>query len=149
MTETPTQPIEILLVEDNPADVELTEEALKEARIPNNLHVTRDGVQAMHFLHNAPPFSTKPRPDLIILDLNLPSKDGREVLDEVKRDNDLKSIPVIVMTTSEDEEDIRGVYRRHGNCYICKPVDFDQFLSAMKALEVFWLGTAQLPPREG
>ena len=148
MDEEAIAPVDILLVEDNNADVELTRQALREARIPNHLHVAEDGEDAMQFLHREAPHEKAPRPDLIILDLNLPSKNGREVLQEVKGDDDLKSIPVVVLTTSEDAEDIRDVYRHHGNSYLCKPVDFHDFLKIIKTFESFWLGAAKLPPRE-
>lgn len=141
-------PVDILLVEDNNADVELTRQALREAQIPNRLHVAEDGVEAMEFLHRTAGHENVPRPDLIILDLNLPSKNGREVLREVKSDDRLKSIPVVVLTTSEDADDIRAVYLGHGNSYLCKPVDFDEFLKIMKTLESFWLEAAKLPPRD-
>lgn len=148
MVEHTSQPVDILLVEDNLADVELTRQALREARIPNELHVAEDGTEAMRFLYQEQPFQDSPRPDLVILDLNLPSKDGREVLREIKGHDTLKEIPVVVLTTSEDTEDIREVYRCHGNSYLCKPVDFNEFLEVIDTFEKFWLGAAKLPPRE-
>lgn len=142
-----TQPgIEILLVEDNPADVRLTREALKEAKVRNNLHVVEDGVEAMCFLRREGQFSGVPRPDLILLDLNLPKKDGREVLEEIKVDNALKMIPVVVLTTSHAEEDIVRSYNLHANCYVTKPVDLDQFIRIVKSIEDFWLTIVRLPP---
>jgi len=148
MVDPADRPVDILLVEDNNADVELTRQALREAQIPNSLHVAEDGEEAMEFLRRTAGHEAAPRPDLIILDLNLPSKNGREVLHEIKSDDDLKSIPVVVLTTSEDAEDIRAVYRGHGNSYLCKPVDFDEFLKIIKTLENFWLEAAKLPPRD-
>lgn len=141
------RPIEILLVEDSPGDVRLTLEALKEGRVRNNVHVARDGVEAMAFLRQEKPFSDKPRPDLILLDLNMPRKDGREVLAEIKSDEALKLIPVVVLTTSSSEEDVLRSYDLHANCYITKPVDMDQFISVVRSLEDFWLAVVKLPPK--
>ncbi len=138
-------PIEILLVEDNPADVRLTQEALKEGKVRNNLHVARDGIEAMEFLRRAGKFANAVRPDLILLDLNLPRKDGREVLSDIKRDPDLKSIPVVVLTTSSAETDIFKSYTLHANCYITKPVDLDQFVQVVKSIDDFWLTVVRLP----
>lgn len=138
--------IEILLVEDNPADVQLTIEALKDAKVQNHLSVAEDGVQAMEFLRREGKFADAPRPDLILLDLNMPRKNGREVLNEIKLDETLKTIPVVVLTTSEAEQDIIKSYRLNANCYVTKPVDFFQFMKVIKAIEDFWLCIVQLPP---
>ena len=138
--------IEILLVEDNPGDVTLITEALKDAKVYNTLHVARDGVEAMEYLRaSQDEDSGVSRPGLILLDLNLPRKDGREVLKEVKGDPDLRSIPVVVMTTSKDEEDIIKAYDAQANCYITKPVDFDQLMIVVHSIEDFWLTLVQLP----
>jgi len=139
-------PIEILLVEDSPGDVRLTKEALKEAKMRNNLHVVGDGVAAMDFLHRKGRYASAPRPDVILLDLNLPKKDGREVLAEVKAEPDLRRIPVVILTVSQAEEDILRTYDLHANCYITKPVDLDQFLKVVKSIESFWLTIVKLPP---
>jgi len=139
--------VEILLVEDNPGDVRLTIEALKEAKVHNRLSVVSDGVEALAFLRNEGPYADAPRPDLILLDLNLPRKDGREVLAEVKSDPDLKLIPVVVLTTSRAEKDLFQAYESHANCYITKPVDFQQFLTVIKSIEDFWLSIVKLPPK--
>jgi two-component system, chemotaxis family, response regulator Rcp1 len=138
-------PIRILLVEDNPADVRLTLEALKEGKIINDLEVARDGVEALDFLYRRGAFAAALRPDLILLDLNLPKKDGREVLADIKGDEDLKRIPVVVLTTSEAEEDILGSYNLHANCFISKPVDLEQFIKVVKTIEDFWLTIVSLP----
>ena len=138
-------PVEILLVEDNPADIRLTIEALKEGKITNRLSVARDGVEALEFLHRQGAFAEAPRPDLILLDLNLPKIDGREVLAALKGDASLKRIPVVVLTTSKAEEDIFKSYNLHANCYITKPVDLEQFLKVLKTLEDFWLTIVSLP----
>lgn len=143
---TSQQGIEILLVEDNPGDVRLTKEALKEAKVGNNLHVVEDGVAAMQFLRREGEYLDMPRPDLILLDLNLPKKDGREVLEEIKADDSLKLIPVVVLTTSHAEEDIVRSYNLHANCYVTKPVDLDQFMRIVKSIEDFWLTIVRLPP---
>jgi chemotaxis family two-component system response regulator Rcp1 len=138
--------IEILLVEDNPGDVTLITEALKDAKVYNTLHVARDGVEAMQYLHDSlDPDSGVSRPGLILLDLNLPRKDGREVLKEAKSDEKLRSIPIVVMTTSKDEEDIIKAYDSQANCYITKPVDFDQLMKVVHTIEDFWLTLVQLP----
>ncbi len=139
-------PIEILLVEDNPGDVRLTVEALKEAKVRNRVHVVDDGVKAMAFLRRQAAYSTAPRPDLILLDLNLPKKDGREVLEELKHDGDLKRIPVVILTTSQAEQDILKAYELHANCYITKPVDLDQFLKVVRSIDEFWFTVVTLPP---
>jgi len=141
------KPIEILLVEDNIGDIRLTEEALKESNLIVNLHVARDGMEAMEFLRGESGQASAPAPDLILLDLNLPRKDGREVLQEIKNDADLKRIPVVVLTTSEAESDIITTYGFHANCYINKPVDMDQFIKIVQMLEEFWFTIVKLPPR--
>ena len=138
-------PVKILLVEDNPADVRLTIEALKEGKITNRLNVARDGVEALDFLQRRGAFADAPRPDLVLLDLNLPKKDGREVLAEIKRDADLKRIPVVVLTTSQAEEDILKSYNLHANCFISKPVDLEQFIAVVRTIEDFWLTVVSLP----
>jgi chemotaxis family two-component system response regulator Rcp1 len=138
-------PIEILLVEDNPGDVRLTREALRDGKIYNNLYVARDGVEAMAFLRKTGQYAQAPRPDLILLDLNLPRKDGHEVLAEVKTDETLRRIPVVILTTSQAEEDIIKTYDLHVNCYITKPVDLDQFVKIVKSIEDFWLTIVKLP----
>jgi CheY-like chemotaxis protein len=140
------QPIEILLVEDNPGDVRLTQEALKENKVLNNLHVAEDGVEAMAFLHRDGKYVDAVRPDLILLDLNLPRKDGREVLSEIKADDNLKRIPVVVLTISGAEEDILKSYNLHANCYITKPIDLNQFINVVRSIESFWLTIVKLPP---
>ncbi len=141
-----TRPIEILLVEDSPADAGLATEALKEARIANNLTVVEDGEQAMDFLYRRGKYANAIRPDLILLDLNLPRKDRREVLKEIKTDPNLKRIPVVVLTTSQDERDVMGSYEAYANCYITKPVDFEQFMAVVRSVEGFWLAIVTLPP---
>jgi chemotaxis family two-component system response regulator Rcp1 len=140
-------PVEILLVEDNPGDVRLTQEALKESKMLNTLSVASDGIEALEFLRRQGKFANANRPDLILLDLNLPRKDGREVLDEIKSDEDLRRIPVVVLTTSKAEEDIIRMYTQHANCYITKPIDFDQFILVVKSIEEFWLSIVKLPPK--
>lgn len=139
------RPIEILLVEDNPGDVRLTREALKDAKVANTLHVAEDGVAALDFLHGRAPYAEMPRPDLLLLDLNLPRKNGREVLAEVKSHDSLKTIPVVILTTSQAEEDVLRAYHLHANCYITKPVDFKQFTNIVRAIEDFWLTVVTLP----
>jgi len=139
-------PIEILLVEDNPGDVRLTREALKEGKVYSNLHTVKDGVEAMEFLRRQGRFKDAPRPDIILLDLNLPRKDGREVLEEIKSDNELKRIPVVVLTTSKAEEDVLRTYNLHANCYVTKPVDLEKFMVVVKSIDVFWLTVVTLPP---
>lgn len=140
------QPIEILLVEDNPADVRLTKEALKEEKVCNNLSVVTDGVEAMAFLRKEGRYVKAARPDLILLDLNLPKKDGREVLKEIKTDDNLKRIPVVILTASKSEEDVLKTYNLHANCYITKPVDLKQFMKVAKNVQDFWLTIVKLPP---
>ena len=139
------QPIEILLVEDNAADVRLTQEALREGKVKNNLSVARDGEEALKMLRREGEYASTPRPDLILLDLNLPRKDGREVLQEIKANDDLKLIPVVVLTTSSAEADILKSYQLHANCYITKPVDLEQFISVVKSIDDFWLTIVRLP----
>ncbi len=140
------RPIEILLVEDNPGDIRLTIEALKEGKVRNNLSVAKDGVEALTFLKREGSFKNAPRPDLILLDLNLPRKDGRELLADIKADERLRRIPVVVLTTSKAEEDVLKTYNLHANCYITKPVDLDQFISVVKSIDEFWLTVVRLPP---
>ena len=140
--------IEILLVEDNAGDVRLTIEALKEAKVSNKLSVARDGVEAMEFLQQKGVYKDAARPDLILLDLNLPRKDGRELLAEIKSDPGLRHVPIVVLTTSRSEEDILQAYDLHANCYITKPVDFRQFMSVVKSIEDFWLTVVKLPTRQ-
>lgn len=139
--------MQILLVEDNAADVRLTREALKDAKILNELHVVRDGVEAMDFLHRRGEHEAALRPDIVILDLNLPRKDGKEVLGEMKGDPELRGIPVAVLTTSEAEADVLDSYDLGANCFLTKPVDLDQFLKVVQAVEEFWLGMVRLPGR--
>ncbi len=139
------RPVEILLVEDNEGDVGLVEEVFQEGRINNNLSVAEDGEEAMMFLRKEGQFANASRPDLILLDLNLPGKDGREVLKEVKEDVNFKKIPVVVLTTSKAEEDILKSYDLHANSYITKPVDFNQFINVIKSIESFWLEVVKLP----
>ena len=139
------RPIEVLLVEDNPGDVRLTAEALQEGKVWNRLSVAPDGVEALAFLRRLGTYVAAPRPDVILLDLNLPKKDGREVLAEIKNDPKLRAIPVVILTTSKAEEDIVRTYDLHANCYITKPVDLDQFLRVVKAIEDFWLCVVKLP----
>ncbi len=141
------RPIEILLVEDSPSDAELTREALHEGRVINNLQVVSDGEQALAFLRRQGSYQSAPRPDLILLDLNLPRKDGREVLSEIKADQSLRRIPVVVLTTSQEESDVITVYGLNANCYITKPVDLEQFIHVVQCVDNFWLNIVTLPPR--
>lgn len=143
-----TELAQILLVEDNPADVVLTRAALEEAKFANDLHVVGDGEEAMRFLRREGEHANATRPDLVLLDLNLPRMDGREVLAAVKSDPDLKRIPVVVLTTSSHDEDILRAYDTHANAYITKPVDLDCFVKAAKSLQNFWIGLVHLPPRD-
>jgi two-component system, chemotaxis family, response regulator Rcp1 len=138
--------IEILLVEDSPADVLITREAFEEARLLNSIHVAEDGVQAMEFLRREGRYASAPRPDLILLDLNLPRKNGREVLAEIKGDPDLKAIPVIILTTSGANDDILKAYDLYANCYVVKPVGFENFLKAVQSIRNFWFSVVALPP---
>jgi CheY-like chemotaxis protein len=142
------RPIEILLVEDNPGDVRFTEEALKEGKVTNHLNVVKDGEEALAFLRREGAFADAVRPDLILLDLNLPKKDGREVLSDIKADDKLKAIPVVVLTTSRDARDISSAYDLNCNCYIAKPVDLEQFIEAIESIDNFWLTVVTLPPTE-
>ncbi|MCL3781301.1 response regulator [Prolixibacteraceae bacterium JC049] len=139
------KPIEILLVEDNPGDVQLTKEALEDCKMINNLHVAENGEVALQFLFKENEFANAPKPDLILLDLNLPKVDGREVLEAIKKDDTLKKIPVVVLTTSKADEDILKVYSLHANCYITKPMSIDRFFEVVKAIESFWMGIVVLP----
>ncbi|MEO0082331.1 MAG: response regulator [candidate division WOR-3 bacterium] len=139
------RPIEILLVEDNAGDVRLTREALNEAKVRNNLSVVHDGVEAMSFLLRTGQYCSAPRPDIVLLDLNLPRKDGRAVLAEVKAHPDLRRIPVVILTTSKAEEDILKTYDLHANCFVTKPVDFEQFIKVIQSIENFWLEVVKLP----
>lgn len=140
-----TKPIEILLVEDNAGDARLAQEALRDARVRNHLTWVPDGVDALTLLRREAGFASAPRPDLILLDLNLPRKDGREVLAEIKADGRLKRIPVVILTTSQAEEDIQRAYHLNANCYISKPVDLDQFMKVVRTIEEFWLTIVKLP----
>jgi CheY-like chemotaxis protein len=144
-----SKPVEILLVEDNPGDVRLTMEALKEGKVLNNLTVARDGEEALDILFRRGQYANRPLPDIILLDLNLPKKDGREVLKEIKTNRELMHIPVVVLTMSKAEEDILRSYRFHANCYITKPIDMDQFMRVMRLTESFWLSIVKLPSRVG
>ena len=141
-------PVEILLVEDNPGDVRLTQEALKEGKVYNNLHWAKDGVEALEFLKREGKHASAPRPDIILLDLNLPKKDGREVLAQIKKDGELKQIPVVVLTTSEAEEDVLKSYELHANCYVTKPVDLEKFIHVVQSIDRFWLTVVTLPPSD-
>lgn len=140
------EPVEILLVEDNPGDVRLAREVFKEAKVANELHTVGDGVEALKFLRKEGSYGGMPRPDIILLDLNLPKKSGHEVLSEIKADEELKRIPVVILTVSKDEEDIVKSYNLHANCFITKPVDLNQFLGVVKSIEDFWLTIVKLPP---
>jgi len=142
------RPVDILLVEDNPGDVRLTKEALRDAKVLNEIFVARDGVEAMEFLNRKGRFSDMPLPDLILLDLNLPKKDGREVLAEIKQNPILKHIPVVVLTTSKADEDIIKTYNLHANAYITKPVDLNRFAEIIHVLNEFWFSIVKLPPKE-
>jgi len=140
------EPVEILLAEDNPGDVKLTRKALERGRLANNLHVVNDGVETMQFLRGEGEYEGRPRPDLVLLDLNMPRKDGREVLEEIKESEQLKRIPVVVLTSSEAEEDVIRSYDLHANAYLTKPVNFDGFIDVVGTLEEFWLQVVKLPP---
>ena len=144
-----TEAIRILLVEDNPGDVRLTLEAFKEGKVRNEISVVQDGVEALAFLRRQGKYAGEPRPDVILLDLNLPKKDGREVLAEIKQDPNLKRIPVVILTTSAAEQDILKTYNLHANCYVTKPVDFEQFITVVKSIERFWFTVVKLPPSGG
>ena len=145
MNKSDGRPIEILLVEDSPSDTDLTLEALKDFKVRNHVSVVDDGVLALQFLRREGPYADAPRPDLIMLDLNLPRKDGREVLAVIKTDDDFKTIPVVVLTTSRADQDILRAYQLNANCYITKPVDFNQFLEVVRSIETFWLVVVALP----
>jgi chemotaxis family two-component system response regulator Rcp1 len=149
MTSTPNahrgEPIEVLLVEDSPDDADLTMDALRNGRVRNRITHVEDGIQAMAFLRREGKYADAPRPDLILLDLNLPRKSGREVLAEVKQDPDLRRIPVVIMTSSDDEKDILAAYNLYVNCYVTKPVDLDQFIGVVKSIEQFWFTIVKLP----
>ena len=145
MNSTSSRIIEILLVEDNPGDVRLTREAFNEGRLLNNLNVVNDGVEALAYLRQEGEYASRTRPDLVLLDLNLPRKDGREVLEEIKADEKLRMIPIVVLTTSAAQEDVTRAYGSHANCYITKPVDLDQFLRVAQSIESFWLSLVRLP----
>lgn len=140
------RPVEILLVEDNPGDERLTREALKEGKVYSNLHWVKDGVEALAFLRRSGKYQDVPRPDIILLDLNLPKKDGREVLQDIKNDPELKRIPVVVLTTSKAEEDVLRTYNLHANCYVTKPVDLEKFIVVVRSIDRFWLTVVTLPP---
>jgi len=146
-TDMQARPVEILLVDDSPTDVMMTREALTQARLLNRLHVVEDGIDALDFLRRQGHYASAPRPDLILLDLNLPRKNGQEVLAELKNNDDLRLIPVVILTTSQAEEDIIKSYGLHANCYISKPVDLNNFVKVVHAVESFWFGVAILPPR--
>jgi two-component system, chemotaxis family, response regulator Rcp1 len=148
MNSTRLRPIEILLIEDSPSDTELAVEALKGGKICNSLSIVDNGVEALEFLRRQGRHAAAPRPDLILLDLNLPRKDGREVLAELKADESLRTIPVVVLTTSQAERDVLHVYKLNGNCYITKPLDFKQFIEVVRAISNFWLTVVTLPPVE-
>ncbi|MCX7627879.1 MAG: response regulator [Methylophilaceae bacterium] len=139
------KPVEFLLAEDNPGDVRLTKEALRDSKVHNNLNVVSDGVEALAFLRREGKYASAPRPDVVLLDLNLPKKDGREVLAEIKSDPSLKRIPVVIITSSEAEQDILRTYDLHANCYVTKPVDLDQFIKVIQSIENFWLTIVKLP----
>jgi CheY-like chemotaxis protein len=139
-------PVEILLVEDNPGDVRLTREALQEGKVYNNLHWAKDGVEALEFLNRTGKFENAARPDIILLDLNLPKKDGREVLAAIKNDVNLRHIPVVILTTSQAEEDVARSYDLHANCFITKPVDLQKFIQVVQSIDQFWLSVVTLPP---
>jgi chemotaxis family two-component system response regulator Rcp1 len=144
--ETATTPIQILLIEDSPGDVRLTQEVLRDAKIANDLHVVGDGEEAMAFLRQTGEFADRPRADLVLLDLNLPRKDGREVLAEMSGDDVLRSVPVIVMTTSAAEKDILRSYQLSANAYVTKPIDLNEFITVVRSIETFWLSIVRLPP---
>lgn len=139
------QPVKILLVEDNEGDIRLTREALKEGKVHNDLYITRDGIDALKFLNKHERYKDVPRPDLILLDLNLPKMDGRELLEKIKEDASLRRIPVVILTTSEDEADIIRSYELHANCYITKPVNMEQFIGVVRSVEDFWFSIVRLP----
>jgi CheY-like chemotaxis protein len=143
----PVTPIEVLLVEDDPGDVLMTREAFEEHKIGNRLHVVPDGVEALAYLRREEPYPHAVRPDLILLDLNLPRRDGRQVLQEIKNDDSLRHIPVVVLTTSQADEDVLRSYQLHANAYVTKPVDFDRFIKAVRQIDEFFVSVVRLPPR--
>jgi CheY-like chemotaxis protein len=145
---TQLRPVEVLLAEDSPADVRLTQEVLRDARVANELHIVSDGEQAMAYLRGEPPYANEPRPDLLLLDLNLPRKTGREVLAEIDADPDLRSLPVVVLTTSEAEGDVLASYQMHVNAYVTKPVDLDAFIEVVRSIEEFWLTIVRFPVKQ-
>jgi two-component system, chemotaxis family, response regulator Rcp1 len=142
----PPRPIIVLMIEDNPTDVLIAKEGLFSANMPNTLHVADDGIEAMEFLRQRGKYADAPRPDLILLDLNMPRMNGQEVLAVIKADDDLKHIPVVILTTSRSEEDVSKAYGLHANCFISKPVDFDEFTKVMQTIQDFWFSVATLPP---
>lgn len=148
VSEIAVHPIEILLVEDNPGDARLAREAFQDGKVRNTLHWVDNGEEAMDFLRKEGKHARVPRPDLILLDLNLPRKDGREVLAEIKGDADLKRIPVVILTVSKEEEDVMKTYNLHANCFITKPIDLNQFIKVVRSIEDFWLTVVKLPPGE-
>lgn len=139
--------IDILIVEDNPGDARLIKEVLNDNKVYNSLYIVNDGVEALNFLHNKGEYQNVPRPDIIILDLNLPKRDGREVLAEIKADEELRYIPVVIMTISQAEEDILKTYKLHANCYITKPIDLNEFIRVVKSIEDFWFSVVKLPAK--
>jgi CheY-like chemotaxis protein len=139
--------IDILIVEDNPGDARLIKEVLNDNKVYNSLYIVNDGVEALNFLHNQGEYQNAPRPDIIILDLNLPKRDGREVLAEIKADEELRHIPVVIMTISQAEEDILKTYKLHANCYITKPIDLNEFIRVVKSIEDFWFSIVKLPAK--
>ena len=143
------RPVEILLVEDNPGDIRLTREALRETTLRTRLNVVSDGAQATSYLRQRPPFEDSTRPDLVLMDLNLPRRNGHEVLKEIKEDTRLRAIPVVILTTSNAEKDIARAYEAHANCYIRKPVDFGQFMDVVRMIERFWFNIVLLPSQQG
>jgi len=147
MQDLTSRPVEILVVDDSPGDVQLIIEALQEAKLTNRLHTAGDGVEALAFLRRQPPYENTPRPDLILLDLNLPKKNGRVVLEEIKADDRLRDIPVVILTTSQADVDVIHVYNLHANRYITKPVDFEQFTAVVQAIDHFWFAIVTLPPQ--
>jgi two-component system, chemotaxis family, response regulator Rcp1 len=140
------KPIEILLIEDNQGDNRLTKEVFKEAAVPNHIQIVTNGVKAMHYLNKEKEYKNAPHPDLILLDLNIPKKDGREILKEIKENPDLKCIPIIVLTTSQSEMDIKSTYEHYANAYITKPLDLNEFIEVIRSIEEYWLSTVELPP---
>lgn len=142
-----TRPVEILMVEDNPGTVRLTQEVMRESKVRNTMHIVPDGVEALAFMRQQGRYAAAPRPDLVLLDLNLPRKDGRETLTEMKSDEDLKRIPVVILTSSRSEEDVLRAYNLHANCYLTKPIGLEDFVKIVKSIENFWIEVVTLPPR--